>query len=230
MAFVGAAMNILAVDIGGTHVKFCTRRNGEPVRVKSGPKMSPQKMVALIEQHTKDWKYDCVSLGYPGPVVHDKPLLEPHNLANGWVKFDFKKAFGNKPLRIINDAAMQALGSYKGGRMLYLGLGTGLGSAMVVEGIVQAMELAHMPWKHRQTYEYFLGVAGLTRDGRKVWQKNVFKVTKELSAALESEYVVLGGGNAARIKELPKNVVLGSNENAFKGAFMLWQEEHKGSR
>ena len=229
MALVGETVNILAVDIGGTHIKFCTQRNG-PVRLKSGSKMTAQKMVALIQKHTKDWKYDRVSLGYPGPVVHDKPLLEPHNLGRGWVNFDFKKAFDSKPLRIINDAAMQALGSYQGGRMLFLGLGTGLGSAMVVEGVVQAMELAHMPWKHGETYEYFLGVAGLTRDGPKAWRKNTLKAARELSSALEIEHVVLGGGNAKLIKKLPKNVVLGSNENAFRGAFLLWQEEHKGSR
>ena len=159
--------------------------------------------------------------------MHNKPLLEPHNLATGWTKFDFRKAFGHKPVRVINDAAMQALGSYNGGRMLFLGLGTGLGSAMVVEGVVQAMELARMPWKKGRTYEEFLGAAALDRDGKKTWRKNVFKVIEELSQVLESEYVTLGGGNAALIKKLPKNVVLGSNDNAFKGAFLLWQEEHK---
>lgn len=219
-------MNTLAVDIGGTHVKFCSERHRVPVKVKSGPKMTPDKMITLIGEHTDQWNFDRVSLGYPGPVIHDKPLMEPQNLGKGWVTFDFKKAFQNKPLRILNDAAMQALGSYRGGRMLFLGLGTGLGSAMVVDGVVQAMELAHMPWKHGKSYESFLGAAALPRDGKKVWRKNVFKVSEQLSQALESEYVILGGGNAALLKHLPRKMMLGSNENAFKGAFMLWQERH----
>lgn len=223
-------MSILAIDIGGTHIKFRTEEQKEPVRVKSGRKMTPEKMMDLIAKHTADWKYDRVSLGYPGPVVHDKPLLEPYNLARGWVKFDFKKAFGGKRLRIINDAAMQALGSYKGGRMLFLGLGTGLGSAMVVDGVVQAMEVAHMPWRKGRSFEEVVGAVGLEHDGRKAWRKNVLKVMDRLSEVMESEYITLGGGNSSVLKKLPKNVVLGSNENAFKGGFMLWKEEHKNSR
>ncbi len=223
-------MNILAIDIGGTHVKFRTQQHAESVKVKSGPKMTPERMMKFVEKDLAGWKYDHVSVGYPGPVVHNKPLREPQNLGKGWMKFNFRKAFDNKPLRVINDAAMQALGSYRSGRMLFLGLGTGLGSAMVVEGVVQAMELAHMPWKKGHSFEYFLGSAALTRDGRKTWRKHVLKVIEELSQVLESDYVVLGGGNAATIKKLPKNVIVGSNENAFKGGFMLWQEEHKSSR
>ncbi len=223
-------MNILAVDLGGTHIKFRMEQHKEPVKVKSGPKMTPEKLMSLIGEHAAGWKYDHVTLGFPGPVVHDKPVLEPRNLAKGWVKFDFRKAFGHKPLRIVNDAAMQVLGSYQGGRMLFLGLGTGLGSAMVVEGVVQAMELAHMPWKKGRTYEDFLGAAALDRDGKKTWRKNVFKVIEESSQVLESKYVTLGGGNAALIKKMPKNVVLGSNDNSFKGASLLWREEHNASR
>jgi polyphosphate glucokinase len=220
-------MNILGVDIGGTNLKFRTQEQEEVTKVPSGPKMTPQVMMAAIRKHTAEWKYDHVSIGFPGPVIHDKPLLEPHNLGKGWVHFDFKKAFGSKPLKFLNDAAMQAMGSYRGGRMLYLGLGTGLGSAMVVDGSVQAMELAHLPWKKRKSYEDYLGKAGLRRDGRKQWEKNVRKVIQLMSDAMEADYVVLGGGNAKLVKKLPDKVYLGSNDNAFKGAFMLWEQEVK---
>jgi polyphosphate glucokinase len=218
-------MNILGVDIGGTNLKFRTEQK-EVVKVPSGPKMTPDVMMAAIKQHTAGWKYDHVSIGFPGPVIHERPLLEPHNLGKGWVRFDFKKAFGNRPLKLLNDAAMQAMGSYRGGRMLYLGLGTGLGSAMVVDGSVQAMELAHLPWRKRKSYEDYLGKAGLKRNGRKVWQKDVLTVIGMMTRALEADYVVLGGGNAKLMKRLPENVILGSNDNAFKGAFMLWKDEH----
>jgi polyphosphate glucokinase len=218
-------MNILGVDIGGTNLKFRTEQK-EVVKVPSGPTMTPDVMMAAIKQHTAGWKYDHVSIGFPGPVIHERPLLEPHNLGKGWVRFDFKKAFGNRPLKLLNDAAMQAMGSYRGGRMLYLGLGTGLGSAMVVDGSVQAMELAHLPWRKRKSYEDYLGKAGLKRNGRKVWQKDVLTVIGMMTRALEADYVVLGGGNAKLMKRLPENVILGSNDNAFKGAFMLWKDEH----
>ena len=218
-------MNILGVDIGGTNLKFRSQRHKEVIKVASGPRMTPEVMMDAIHERTKGWNYDRVSVGFPGPVIHDKPLLEPHNLGKGWVRFDFRKAFGNKPLKLLNDAAMQAMGSYDGGRMLYLGLGTGLGSAMVVEGVVQAMEVAHLPWKKHKTYEDYLGKAGLKRSGRKRWQKHVLQVIGQLSTALESDYVVLGGGNAKLVKELPDKVLVGSNENAFEGAFMLWKDE-----
>ena len=223
-------MNILAVDIGGTHLKFRTQRHIQPVKVKSGKKMTPEKMMAAVNQVAAHWKYDHVSLGYPGPVVHDRPLAEPHNLGEGWVKFNYKKAFGNKPVRLLNDAAMQALGSYKGGRMLFLGLGTGLGSAMVVEGVVQAMEVAHLRWKKGKTYEDFLGAAGLKRDGNKKWLKNVYEVIAELRQVMQTDYVVLGGGNAKLVKKLPPKVFLGANTNAFKGAFLIWKKQHSSSR
>lgn len=223
-------MNVLAVDIGGTHVKFRTQHHKEAVKIKSGKKMTPEKMMAAIRESTADWKYEAVSIGYPGPVVHDTPLAEPHNLGSGWLKFDFRKAFDEKPLRLLNDAAMQALGSYQGGRMLFLGLGTGLGSAMVVEGVVQAMEIAHLPWKKGRTYEEFLGLEALGKDGRKSWLKHVFEAIEELETTLESEYVVLGGGNAKLVKHLPKHVVLGANENAFEGGFKLWKAPHHHSR
>lgn len=220
-------MNILGVDIGGTNLKFRTQQQPAAIKVPSGPTMTPDVMMAAIKERTKGWKYDHVSVGYPGPVIHERPLLEPHNLGRGWVRFDFKKAFGNKPLKLVNDAAMQAAGSYNGGRMLYLGLGTGLGSAMVVDGSVQAMELAHLPWRKGRSYEDYLGKAGLRRDGRRKWKKNVLKVIELMSHALEADYVVLGGGNAKLMGELPEHVLLGSNDNAFKGAFQLWEMDKK---
>ncbi len=216
-------MNILGVDIGGNNVKFRSQRHEEVIKVSSGPEMTPELMMDAIHKLTAGWKYDRVSVGFPGPVIHDRPLLEPHNLGKGWVRFDFKKAFGNKPLKLLNDAAMQAVGSYHGGRMLYLGLGTGLGSAMVVDGSVQAMELAHLPWKKHKSYEDYLGKAGLERQGRKHWERNVLKVIALMSNAMECDSVVLGGGNAKLMKQLPQNVTLGSNDNAFKGAFLLWK-------
>lgn len=230
MALFGRGMNVLGVDIGGSHVKFRTQRHAEVMKVKSGPKMTPDKMMKAISECTKSWKYDRVSIGFPGPVVHNRPLSEPHNLGKGWVHFNFQKAFQDRPLRMLNDAAMQALGSYKGGRMLFLGLGTGLGSAMVVEGVVQGMELAHLPWKKNRSYEDFLGAAGLERDGRKEWLKNLMKIIEELQQALECEYVVLGGGNGKLVRKLPKHVVLGANDNAFRGAFLLWDKAHESSR
>ncbi len=164
-------MNILTIDVGGTHIKFRCQNNRKIVKVDSGPKFTPAEMVRAVLASAADWDFDRVSIGYPGPVVHNLPLLDPHNLGKGWVRFKYSNAFGGKPLRLINDAAMQALGSYHGGRMLFLGLGTGLGSALVVDGVVQAMELAHMPWKKRKTYEDFLGQKALKRDGHKVWQR-----------------------------------------------------------
>jgi polyphosphate glucokinase len=218
-------MNILGVDIGGTNLKFRSQRQEDVIKVPSGPRMTPEFMMKAIHQHTVGWKYDHVSVGFPGPVIHDRPLLEPHNLGRGWVRFEFEKAFGGKPLKLLNDAAMQAMGSYSGGRMLYLGLGTGLGSAMVVDGHVQAMELAHLPWKKRKSYEDYLGKAGLRRYGRKAWEKNVLRVIDLMANAMEAEYVVLGGGNAKLVRELPPHATVGSNDNAFKGAFQLWADE-----
>jgi polyphosphate glucokinase len=220
-------MEILVIDIGGTHVKFRTQRQREATRFDSGPKMTPESMMAQVIAQTKSWKFDRVTIGYPGSVVHNKILLEPHNLAPGWLKFDFEKALGGKQVRIINDAALQALGSYQEGRMLYLGLGTGLGSAMVVDGVVQPMELAHLPRKKGKTYEDYLGAAALKHDGKKKWLKNVLEVINTLQRALETDYVVLGGGNAALLDPPPDKVLIGSNENAFKGGFMLWQKRYR---
>jgi polyphosphate glucokinase len=220
-------MNVLVVDIGGSHIKFRTQKQRVPVRFDSGPKMTPASMMAALLKATEEWDYDRVSLGYPGAVIHNKILHEPYNLAPGWVNFNFEKAFSGRKVRILNDAAMQALGSYRNGRMLFLGLGTGLGSAMVVEGAVQPMELAHLPWKKGRTYEDYLGAAGLERLGRKKWLKHVHEVTQTLRTALESDYVVLGGGNAALVDPLPDGVALGANENAFKGGFTLWRNGYK---
>lgn len=217
-------MNILAIDIGGTHVKFCTQQRPEVVRIASGPRMTPKKMLHVIEETFGKGDYDHVSIGFPGPVVHNNPLREPFNLGKGWVKYAWNNAFHGRSMLMVNDAAMQALGSDRGGRMLFLGLGTGLGSAMVVDGVVQAMELAHLPWKKGKTYEEFLGARGLKKDGVKTWRKHVRQVVDDLSAALEAEYVVLGGGNAKLFKKLPSNVRLGSNERAFDGAYRLWQK------
>ena len=217
-------MNILAIDVGGTHIKFCTQRRPDVVRVASGSKMTPQKMLRVIDATFGKRDYDHVSIGFPGPVVHNNPLREPFNLGKGWVKYTWKNAFHGRPMLMVNDAAMQALGSDSGGRMLFLGLGTGLGSAMVVDGVVQAMELAHLPWKKGKTYEDFLGARALEEDGVKAWRKHVRQIAGDLANALEAEYVVLGGGNARLFKKLPPKVHLGSNEHAFDGAFRLWQK------
>jgi polyphosphate glucokinase len=214
---------VLVVDVGGTNVKMLATGQKEPRKYPSGPTMTPQKMVRIVKENTRDWKYDCVSLGYPGPIINGHPLREPHNLGSGWVGFDFGKAFGH-PLRIINDAAMQALGSYKGGRMLFLGLGTGLGSAMIVDGTLEPMELAHLIYKHDKTYEDYLGLRGLERAGKKKWRRHVAKITKKLKVALGADYVVLGGGNSKKLKELPPGARLGDNLNAFVGGFRMWEQ------
>ena len=214
---------VLVVDVGGTNVKMLATGQKEPRKYPSGPTMTPQKMVRIVKENTRDWKYDCVSLGYPGPIINGHPLREPHNLGSGWVGFDFGKAFGH-PLRIINDAAMQALGSYKGGRMLFLGLGTGLGSAMIVDGTLEPMELAHLIYKHDKTYEDYLGLRGLERAGKKKWRRHVAKITKKLKVALGADYVVLGGGNSKKLKELPPGARLGDNLNAFVGGLRMWEQ------
>lgn len=212
---------ILVIDVGGTHIKLFATAPRLARQIPSGPAMTPDKMVDSVKRITKGRKYDGISIGYPGPVVHGKPLREPHNLGAGWVGFKFRKAFGC-PVKVINDAAMQALGSYEGGRMLFLGLGTGLGAAMIVDGILQPMELAHLPYKQGKTYEDYVGLRGLKRFGKKKWRRYVADVVVRLKDALEAEYVVLGGGNAKRIKELPPDTRLGDNRDAFAGGVRLW--------
>jgi len=218
-----AAKKILVIDVGGTHVKVLATGRKEPVKIISGPKMTAEKMVKEVRKVTEGWDYSGVSIGYPGPVIHGRPLCDPHNLGRGWVGFDFKKAFG-RPVRILNDAAMQALGIYKGGRMLFLGLGTGLGSAMIVDGILEPMEVAHLPYKKGRTFEDYLGLRGLKRMGKKKWRRYVAEVVEELKNALEADYVVLGGGNAKLLKKLPPGARLGDNSTAFTGGFRLWEE------
>jgi polyphosphate glucokinase len=217
-----APMNILAIDVGGTHVKVLATGRRKVFEIPSGPKMTASEMVRKVREGTTGWRYSVVSIGYPGPVLHGKPVSEPVNLGGGWVGFNFAKAFGC-PVRLINDAAMQALGSYKGGRLLFLGLGTGLGSALIVDGVLEPMELAHLPYKTRQTYEDRVGVAALDRLGKKKWRRHVADVVTRLQAALEPDDVVLGGGNAKFLKSLPKGARLGSNASAFAGGYRLWK-------
>ena len=212
---------VLAIDVGGSHVKMRVFGRSEMRQFDSGPTLTPRQMVARVHEVTGDWTYDAVSIGYPGIVRHGKLVAEPHNLGKGWVGFDFRKAFG-RPTHIINDAAMQAVGSYEGGRMLFLGLGTGLGSAMIVDGVVAPMELAHLPYKKGRSYEEWVGESALKRLGGKKWSRIVDEVVTKLSSALEADYVVLGGGNARKLKRLPKNARLGSNDFAFLGGFRIW--------
>jgi polyphosphate glucokinase len=214
-------MKILVVDVGGTHVKILTNGAKEKRELVSGCTMTARGMVSGVRKLAEDWEYDVVSIGYPGPVLHDRPVAEPHNLARGWMGFDFAEAF-HRPTQIINDAAMQAIGSYRGGRMLFLGLGTGLGSTLIVDSIVQPMELAHLPYK-KGTYEDYVGVGGLEKRGKAAWRKHVDDVVERLVAALQPDDVVLGGGNAKKLKQPPPMCRLGNNENAFEGGFRVWQ-------
>jgi predicted NBD/HSP70 family sugar kinase len=215
---------ILAIDVGGTSIKVLATGRKEMRRIPSGNKMTAKEMVHEVKDAVRNWDYNAVSIGYPGPVIHGRPLREPHNLAPGWVHFDFEKAFGC-PVKIVNDAAMQALGSYKKGRMLFLGLGTGLGSAMIVDGLLEPMELAHLPYRRGKTFEDYVGIRGLKRLGQKKWQEHVGKVVQQLRDALQADEVVLGGGNANRLTTLPPDTRLGNNANAFIGGFRIWEEE-----
>jgi polyphosphate glucokinase len=215
-------MKTLVVDVGGTNVKVLASDQDTPRKFPSGPDLTPQTMVAGVKQIAEGWAFDRVTIGYPGPVLRGRPIAEPVNLGPGWVGFDYETAFGC-PVRVINDAAMQALGSYEGGKMLFLGLGTGLGSALVMDGIVEPMELAHMPYRKR-TFEEYVGRRGLKRLGKKDWRRAVADVVAVLSAALQPDYVVLGGGNVKKLKDLPPNCRAGDNSNAFRGGFRLWEE------
>jgi polyphosphate glucokinase len=216
-------MKVLAIDVGGTHVKILATDQKTPREFASGPKMTAKQMVSTVKKLAADWNYDVVSIGYPGLALHGRIVHEPHNLGSGWVNFDFKKAFGC-PVKVINDAAMQALGSYKGGSMLFLGLGTGLGSALIVDGLLEPMELGHLPYR-KATYEDYVGIHGLKRFGKKKWQKYVADVVERLAAALEPDDIVLGGGNVKRLQELPKGCRQGDNANAFVGGFRLWMKK-----
>jgi polyphosphate glucokinase len=208
------------IDVGGTSIKLLATGQAQRRKFPSGPSMTPGPMVKQVQKMVADWPYDAISVGYPGPVLRGRPIAEPHNLGKGWMGFDFAKAFKH-PVKVVNDAAMQALGSYRGGRMLFLGLGTGLGSAMVVDGIVEPMELGHLPYK-KGTYEDYVGLAGLERDGKNRWRKHVKDVVERLVTALEPDDVVLGGGNVRKLKKLPPGCRAGDNNNAFVGGFRLW--------
>ena len=216
----------LVVDVGGTHIKVLATGHQQPREIPSGPAMTPDKMVRDVKRITEDWKYEYVTIGYPGPVIHGRPVREPHNLGGGWVGFNFRKAFGC-PVKVINDAAMQALGSYQGGRMLFLGLGTGLGAAMIVGGILEPMELAHLPYKRGKTYEDYVGRRAMKRLGKRNWRRHVADIVERLKNALQVEYVVLGGGNIKHLKTLPPDTRLGDNQNAFAGGFRLWERKSR---
>ena len=221
-------MNVLVIDVGGSHVKVLASGQAESRKFDSGPTLAPVPMVLGVKKIVRDWTYDVISIGFPGPVLRNVPISEPHNLGHGWVGFNFEAAFG-QPVKLINDAAMQALGSYQGGKMLFLGLGTGLGSAMIVDGVVEPMELGHLPYK-RFTYEHYIGQRGLDRWGVHKWQRYVADVVAGFIAALEPDDVVLGGGNVKKLEKLPQGCRSGDNANAFLGGFRLWESAGKEQR
>jgi polyphosphate glucokinase len=216
-----SAKSVLVIDVGGSSVKILATGQTERRSFPSGPMLTPKKMVAGVQKLAGDWGYDLVSIGYPGPVLSDRPIVEPRNLGRGWVAFDFERALGC-PVKIVNDAAMQALGSYNGGKMLFLGLGTGLGTALIVDGVIAPMELSHLPYK-KGTYEDYVGRAGLERNGKKKWRSHVADVVKRLIDALQPDDTVIGGGNVTKLKKLPPHSRQGENANAFLGGFRLWE-------
>jgi polyphosphate glucokinase len=216
--------NVLVIDVGGTSVKVLATGQTEVRSFRSGPTLTPGRMVSGVKKLAADWTYEVVSIGYPGPVLGGRPTAEPYNLGRGWVGFDFAEAFG-RPLKIVNDAAMQAMGSYKGGKMLFLGLGTGLGTAMIVNGKVEPMELGHLPYR-KGTYESYVGRAGLERDGRNSWQRGVADVVERLIAALRPDDTVIGGGNVRKLDALPPRCRAGDNVNAFRGGFRMWAKDN----
>ncbi len=217
-------MKTLVIDVGGTNIKLLAAGQKEVCKIPSGQAMTADEMIRAVLAATHDWDYEAVSIGYPGPVVDGRPLREPYNLGKGWMDLDYQQQFG-RPMKLINDAAMQAIGSYQGGRMLFLGLGTGLGSAMVIGKTVVPLELAHLPYRKRRTFEDYVGLRGLERLGKKKWRRAVADVVARLKAAMVADYVVLGGGNAKRIRRLPQDTRLGDNRNAFRGGFRLWEED-----
>jgi len=218
-------MHVLVIDVGGTHVKVLASGQDQARNFVSGPTLTPKRMVSEVRQLVADWKYDVVSIGYPGPVLRNRPISEPWNLGKGWVGFNFEAAF-KRPAKVVNDAAMQALGSYRRGKMLFLGLGTGLGSAVIMDGAVEPMELGHLPYK-KATFEDYVGVRGLEKYGKKKWRRYVADVVERLIAALEPDEVVLGGGNVHKLKKLPPGCRAGDNLNAFRGGFRLWEPANR---
>ena len=219
----------LVVDVGGTHVKLLATGKRTPIKIDSGPHLTPSETVreVLAATAAAHWQFERVSLGFPGPVRKGRPQREPWNLGKGWVGFNFERAFGC-PVRVINDAAMQALGSYDGGKMLFLGLGTGLGSAMVCEGTVLPLEVAHLPYRHGKSYEAYVGAAGKKLLGKRHWRRHVLDIIDLFMAAFVVDYVVLGGGNAKDMTTVPRNVRIGDNSNAFRGGFRLWDDQRSG--
>jgi polyphosphate glucokinase len=222
-------MTVLVIDVGGTNLKVSVGGSGDVIKIPSGPDMTAARMAAQVQAAVAGRSYDVVSIGYPGPVLNGRPASEPHNLGAGWMRFDYAKAFG-KPVRVVNDAAMQALGSYQGGRMLYLGLGTGLGSAFVGDGVLEPLELAHLPYRKNRTYEDYLGLRGLQRMGRKKWQRHVERVVELLKHGLQADYVMLGGGQTKELSSLPPDVRLGTNAHAILGGIRLWNKDEPAPR
>jgi polyphosphate glucokinase len=222
-------LKVLVVDVGGSHVKLWATGHRKPIKIPSGPSMTARDMVRDVKEAVRKWAYDVVSIGYPGVVLLGKIATEPHNLGGGWVGFNFSRAF-RRPVIVINDAAMQALGSYRTGRMLFLGLGTGLGAAVIADGVVVPTELAHLPYLKGRTYEDYVGQAGLRRLGKKKWRRHVNDVVTRLRDALEVDDVVVGGGNAKKLKTLPRGVRRGANANAFLGGVSLWNEKRQEKR
>ncbi|TSE08244.1 ROK family protein [Mesorhizobium intechi] len=215
---------VLSIDIGGSHVKILTSAGGAERRDDSGPGLTPQQMIDKVKKLAEGLSYDVISMGYPGPVRHNKPVLDPKNLGKGWAGFDFATQFG-KPVKVVNDALMQAIGSYEGGRMLFLGLGTGLGAAMVFDNVGQPLELAHLPYRKGRSFEDYVGERGLEKRGKTKWRKYVFDVVTRLRAALQPDYVVIGGGNVDKLDELPAEARRGDNTRAFEGGFRLWRDK-----
>ncbi len=214
-------MKVLVIDIGGTHVKLGLSGSLRRAKLASGPELTPEALVTAVNEAVARWSFDAISIGYPGPVRDGKPAQDPRNLGPGWVRSDLAREFG-KPVRLVNDAAMQALGSYRGGRMLFLGLGTGLGSALVTKGVLEPLELAHLPYRHGKSYEDYLGRRGLERLGRKRWRAHVERVVRLLQAALLADYVSLGGGNAKKLGRAPRGTRLTNNAHAIVGGIRLW--------
>jgi len=221
-------MKVLVIDVGGTHVKLLASGQKVHREFVSGPHMTPKRMVAGVCKLVTDWDYEAVSIGFPGPIRRGRVAREPWNLGRGWVGFNFSRAF-KCPVKLVNDAAMQALGSYRGGHLLFLGLGTGLGSTLILDGRLAPMELAHLPYR-AGTFEDYVGLRGLEKYGKRKWRKFLFDVVARLMAALEADDVVLGGGNVKKLKKLPPGCRAGDNDNAFRGGFRLWQEEETQQR
>jgi polyphosphate glucokinase len=215
----------LVVDIGGTHVKLMMERS-EQRMFDSGPRMGSRDFIARLKEHTRDWKFDNISIGFPAPVRGGKVTRNPKHLGNGWVGFDFRKAL-DKPVQVINDAAMQALGSYRDGRMLFLGLGTGLGSALLLENMLFPLELGDLPYRDRDIIENFLGIPGIERLGLDEWKREVLFAVTQLKKSFIADYVVLGGGNVHRFDQLPDGIERGENENAFLGGLRLWETDKR---